>query len=76
MVDLTPEQQAAIERAKQAQAAASTAPSVSTVDPQDRLLPEVRALGPNATDDQIRATLAARNASIADQRHLQQGFAA
>jgi len=73
MVDLTPEQQAAIERAKQAQAAASTAPSVSTVDPQDRLLPEVRALGPNATDDQIRATLAARSASIAGQQ-AQEGY--
>ncbi len=43
-------------------------PAVSTISAQDRLLPEVRALGSSATDAQIQTLLDTRNKDIADQQ--------
>jgi hypothetical protein len=59
----TPEQQAAIDAATKRLSAPA-----STVSPQDRLLPEVQGLGPNATDAQIQAVKSARERMIADQQ--------
>ena len=51
--------------------APSTPSTPSKINPQDRLLPEVRALGPNANDADIQATLDKRNKAIADQQAAQ-----
>jgi hypothetical protein len=48
-------------------------PFASRINPQDRLLPEVRTLGPNATDAEIQGVLDKRQKDIADQQ-AKQGY--